>query len=107
MRPAASWPGRSPIAPNAVPTCANVRTRGQCMRFDRILIFSLWLSLAGCVTSQTNSSALGKSMPQTSKAEQAVDAARIHTELAQHYLANGDLQTALQKLSTALKFDPD
>lgn len=77
------------------------------MRFERILIFSLLLPLAGCVTTQTNSSALGKSMPQTSKAEQAVDAARIHTELAQHYLANGDLQTALQKLTTALKFDPD
>lgn len=77
------------------------------MRFDRILILSLWLPLAGCVTTQTDSSSLGKNMPQTTKAQQAVDAARVHTELAQRYMDSGDLQTALEKLNTALKFDPN
>jgi type IV pilus assembly protein PilF len=46
-------------------------------------------------------------MPTSSKAQQAQDAARIHTELGQRYLASGDLQTALEKLTLALKFDPN
>jgi type IV pilus assembly protein PilF len=77
------------------------------MRFDRMLLFSLMLPLAGCVTTHTDTGALGKPLPQASKAEQAKDAARIHTELGQRYLASGDLQTALEKLKLALKFDPD
>ena len=81
------------------------------MRFDRTLCVALSLglsmSLAGCVTTHSDSSALGKSMPQTSKAQQAVDAARIHTELGQRYMANGDLQDAQEKLLLALKFDPN
>lgn len=76
------------------------------MRFDRVLIFSLLLPLAGCVTTHTDSSSLGKSMPQSSKADQATDAARIHTELGQRYMAAGDLETALGKLTKALQFDP-
>ncbi len=77
------------------------------MRFDRALVFCLLLPLAGCVTTQSDTSALGKNMPQTSKADQAKDAARVHTELAQHYMAQGDLQTALTKLNRALDFDPN
>lgn len=77
------------------------------MRCERLLVVILAVSMAGCVTTHTNSSSLGKSMPQTSKADQAVDAARIHTELGQRYMANGDLQTAMEKLNLALKFDPD
>jgi type IV pilus assembly protein PilF len=76
------------------------------MRFDRTLAFTLSLLLAGCVTTQTDSNSLGKNMPQLSKAEQHRDAARIHTELGQRYLASGDMQTALEKLTLALKFDP-
>ena len=76
------------------------------MRFDRVLLFSLLLPLAGCVTTQTDSNTLGKSMPQASKSEQAVEAARIHTELGQRYMASGELQTALEKLTKALQFDP-
>jgi len=57
------------------------------MRFDRVLIFCLLLPLAGCITTRTDSSSLGKSMPQSSKAEQAEDA-------------------ALEKLTKALQFDP-
>ncbi len=77
------------------------------MRCERMLLLVLALSMAGCVTTSTNSGTLGKSMPQTSKADQATDAARIHTELGQRYMANGDLQTALEKLNRALKFDPN
>jgi type IV pilus assembly protein PilF len=77
------------------------------MRFDRALIFSLVVLLAGCVTTHSDSNSLGKNMPQSTKAEDAEDAARIHTELGQRYLANGDLQTALEKLTMALQFDPN
>ncbi len=77
------------------------------MRCERLLLLIFALSMAGCVTTHTNSSSLGKNMPQTSKADQAVDAARIHTELGQRYMTNGDLQTALEKLNLALKFDPN
>lgn len=75
------------------------------MRFERVVFFSLWLPLAGCVTTHSDSSSLGKSMPQTSEATQATDAARIHTELAQRYMGSGDLQNALAKASKALEFD--
>lgn len=77
------------------------------MRFDRVLIFSLMLPLAGCVTTRTDSSPLGANMPQSNRTDQASDAARIHTELGQRYMANGDLQTALEKLTKALQFDPN
>ncbi|TAL96910.1 MAG: type IV pilus biogenesis/stability protein PilW, partial [Rhodanobacter sp.] len=68
------------------------------MRFDRALMLCLLLPLAGCITTHTNSGTLGKPLPQESRAEQAKDAARVHTELAQHYLTLGDLQTALAKV---------
>ncbi|MEO8809803.1 MAG: type IV pilus biogenesis/stability protein PilW [Rhodanobacter sp.] len=77
------------------------------MRFDRVLILCLLLPLAGCITTHTNSGTLGKPLPQETKADQTRDAARVHTDLAQHYLVNGDLQTALAKVQMALKFDPD
>ncbi|HEV2679489.1 MAG TPA: type IV pilus biogenesis/stability protein PilW, partial [Rhodanobacter sp.] len=77
------------------------------MRFDRVLIFSLLLPLAGCVTTHTDSNTLGKNMPESSKADQALDAARIHTELAQRYMDSGDLQTALEKVTKALQFNPN
>lgn len=77
------------------------------MRFERVLIFSLLLPLAGCITTRDDTSSLGKNMPQTSKATQASDAARIHTELAQRYMDSGDLQTALEKAKKALQFDPN
>ncbi|MGH8159995.1 MAG: type IV pilus biogenesis/stability protein PilW [Rhodanobacter sp.] len=77
------------------------------MRFERALIFSLLLPLAGCITTHTDSNSLGKSIPQVSKGQQALDAARVHTELGQRYMANGDMQTALEKLNMALKFDPN
>jgi len=77
------------------------------MRLDRLLGLSLLLCLSGCVTTHTDSNPVGKNIPKTTKAEQAEDAARIHTELGQRYLASGDLQTALAKLTSALQFDPN
>lgn len=75
------------------------------MRFDRALILCLMLPLAGCITTHTNTGSLGKPLPQESKADQAKDAARVHTELAQHYLSLGDLQTALAKVELAISYD--
>ena len=77
------------------------------MRFERALILGLLLPLAGCITTHSDSNSLGKNIPQSSKAQQAIDAARVHTELGQHYMDNGDMQTALVKLNAALKFDPN
>ena len=75
------------------------------MRFERVWIFALALVLAGCVTTRTDSNSLGRDMPQSSPADRAEDAARIHTELGQRYMASGDLQTSLEKLTKALQFD--
>ncbi|WP_458068396.1 type IV pilus biogenesis/stability protein PilW [Rhodanobacter sp. BL-MT-08] len=77
------------------------------MRINRALILGLLLPLAGCVTTHTDSNPIGKNMPKTSKGDQAREAARIHTELGQRYLASGDLQTALAKLTIAIQFDPN
>ncbi len=77
------------------------------MRFDRVWALLLLLPLASCVTTRTDSNSLGKNMPQASAATQAEDAARIHTELGQRYMATGDLETALEKLTKALHFDPN
>ena len=77
------------------------------MRCDFVLVAALAVFLGGCVTTHSDSpGSLSKNLPQTSKATKAQDAARIHTELGQRYMANGDLQTAMEKLSLALKFDP-
>lgn len=76
------------------------------MRLERWIGAALALALAGCVTT-TDSSGLGGKLPRTSKSQEAEDAARIHTELGQQYLANGDLQTAMDKLNKALQFDAD
>jgi type IV pilus assembly protein PilF len=74
------------------------------MRLERWVGLGLVLLLAGCVTN-TETSGLGSKLPQTSKGEEAQDAARIHTELGQRYMASGDLQSAMDKLTTALQFD--
>jgi type IV pilus assembly protein PilF len=78
------------------------------MRCDRLLPLLLATTLAGCVTTQSGGpDSLAKNLPATSSAQKAEDAARVHTELGQHYMAQGDLQTALEKLQLALKFDPN
>lgn len=77
------------------------------MRPERWMGVGLALLLAGCVTTSTETGGLGAKLPHTSKSDEAEDAARIHTELGQQYMANGDLQTAMDKLTKALQFDPD
>lgn len=72
------------------------------MRLERILLGTgLCVLLGGCVTTNSNH----EKLPTTSKTQQAQDAARIHTELGQHYMQIGDLQSALAKLKLALQFD--
>ncbi|WP_404540662.1 type IV pilus biogenesis/stability protein PilW [Dyella agri] len=70
-------------------------------------MFGLSLALAGCVTSGGSNGQGASNLAKASKADQRQDAARVHTDLAQHYLASGDLENALAKLQLALKFDPD
>ncbi|WP_225578327.1 MULTISPECIES: type IV pilus biogenesis/stability protein PilW [Rhodanobacter] len=67
------------------------------------------LALAGCVTVHNDGNGPGPTdhIPKASKADQREDAARIHTDLAQHYLAAGNLEGALDKLKLALQFDPN
>jgi type IV pilus assembly protein PilF len=77
------------------------------MRLERWMGVGLALMLAGCVTTSTDNGGLGGKLPQTSKSDEAEDAARIHTELGQQYMSNGDLQTAMDKLTKALQFDPN
>lgn len=76
------------------------------MRRNRWMLLGLVLALSGCVTTNTETGSLGK-MPHTSKGQEAEDAARVHTELGQQYMENGDLQTAMEKLTLALQFDPN
>ncbi|MBD8873741.1 type IV pilus biogenesis/stability protein PilW [Rhodanobacter sp. DHB23] len=79
------------------------------MRCRPLIGISLALALAGCVTVHNDGNGPGPTdnIPKTSKADQLKDAARIHTDLAQHYLAAGNLEGALEKLKLALQFDPN
>jgi type IV pilus assembly protein PilF len=74
------------------------------MRLERWMGAALALALAGCVTTTTEEGSLGR-VPHTSRSQEAQDAARVHTDLGQQYMANGDLKTALEKLNKALQFD--
>lgn len=65
-----------------------------------IIAVAMMLALAGCATG-------GKAVPGDKSQSSRENAARIHTELGQGYLRQGKLKTALSKLQTALKFDPD
>ncbi|WP_266168266.1 type IV pilus biogenesis/stability protein PilW [Dyella subtropica] len=75
------------------------------MRLERILIAGcLAVSLAACTT--TGGSSEGSTL-RTNKSEAAQEGARVHTELGQTYMQNGDLEGALAKLNKALQFDPN
>lgn len=76
------------------------------MRLERWMGAVLALALGGCVTTTTDEGSLGR-VPHTTRGQEAQDAARVHTELGQQYMANGDLKTALEKLTKALQFDED
>lgn len=45
--------------------------------------------------------------PRSNAADKRDEAAQIHTQLGQSYLEQGDLKTALDKLTKALQFDPN
>ena len=85
------------------------------MRVERWLVGIAFALLSGCVTTSgvktagvtTVDQGNADPIPRTSKAQKADEAARIHTELGQHYLQSGDLQTAMSKLQKALQFDDD
>jgi type IV pilus assembly protein PilF len=73
-----------------------------------LLLAPVLLALGGCVsTGAAPGAPMGASIKNQSKADKNAEAARIHTELGQQYMQNGDLQTALDKLTKALKFDPN
>lgn len=74
------------------------------MRLERMLLAGcLAASLAACTTTGGTENPL----PRASKSDTALEGARVHTELAQTYMQNGDLQGALTKLNKALQFDPN
>lgn len=79
------------------------------MRLDRILLSAGFaVALAGCVTTTTTEGGAGATkIPHATKAEQREEGARIHTQLGQQYMENGDLQDAMVKLNKALDFDPN
>ncbi|QNK01136.1 type IV pilus biogenesis/stability protein PilW [Dyella telluris] len=80
------------------------------MRLDRILLSAgVAMLMAACVpVSNTNpGSNEGSKINRQSKAEQKQEGARVHTELAQQYMANGDLEDALVKVNKAFTFDPN
>jgi len=74
------------------------------MRLDRILLAAcLAATLGACTTTGTDPGP----NPRVAKSDNALEGARVHTELAQSYMQNGDLQGALTKLNKALSFDPN
>ncbi|MHC1480608.1 type IV pilus biogenesis/stability protein PilW [Frateuria aurantia] len=75
------------------------------MRIElRILLFALVVcGLTGCVTDTTRDNDL--KVPSVSDSAEA--AARVHTELGQRYMEEGNLEGALAKLKMALAFDPN
>lgn len=68
------------------------------MRHSLIAILLFALAAQGCATGG-NAPAKGKSDRQ--------EAARVHVELGQRYLAQGKLDFAMEKLQKALQFDPN
>lgn len=76
-----------------------------------VLCACVGIFLGGCRSTGVNyhpADTTPTPMPDSAtSAEKAEDAARVHTDLAQHYMQNGDLQTALAKVKLALKFDPN
>lgn len=76
------------------------------MRLDRLFgVVVLSLALGACATTSGGSGQGGSQSFNPPPNVNRHDAARIHTELARHYMAQGHLKQALKKLQLALKFD--
>ncbi|HEX7112942.1 MAG TPA: type IV pilus biogenesis/stability protein PilW [Mizugakiibacter sp.] len=70
------------------------------MRLEKLIAIALLAALlAACSTPG--------GLSRSSAADKREDAAQIHTQLGQSYLEQGDLKTALDKLTKALQFDPN
>ena len=63
------------------------------------------LALVAMLAACTNAGS--GNVKQESKETEKVDAARVHTELGQKYMQQGNLKVALEDLNKALTFDPD
>jgi len=74
------------------------------MRLERAPML-LVLALAALVAACTNGGS-GNVKPETKEAEKT-EAARVHTELGQKYMQQGNLKVALEDLNKALAYDPD
>lgn len=71
------------------------------MRLEKCLAAALLAALlAAC-------SSMGGGPAGSRAADNRQNAAQIHTQLGQSYLEQGDLKTALDKLTKALQFDPN
>jgi type IV pilus assembly protein PilF len=74
------------------------------MRLERMLFAAcLGASLTACVTTGNHEGPT----PRAARNDNAREGARVHTELAQSYMQNGNLQDAMIKLNKALQFDPN
>lgn len=75
------------------------------------LLVAVTMAAVGCSSAPhyeaAPQSGLSRQQPSESSADKARNAAQIHTELAQRYMQQGRLETALAKLKDALKFDAD
>jgi type IV pilus assembly protein PilF len=74
------------------------------MRLDRLPRLSV-LALVALLAACTNGGS-GNVKPE-SKENEKIEAARVHTELGQKYMQQGNLKTALEDLNKALSYDPD
>jgi len=71
----------------------------------RAVALALSVALAVMLAACTNSGS--GNVKQESKENEKADAARVHTELGQKYMQQGNLKTALEDLNKALSYDPD
>lgn len=70
------------------------------MRHNFVVTLLFALALHGCASTSGLS-------PRSSAKTDRQEAARVHVELGQHYLAQNKLEFAMEKLQKALQFDPN
>jgi type IV pilus assembly protein PilF len=70
--------------------------------FQRVAAVALSAALAACTAGGG-----GNNIKKESAASEKAEAARVHTELGQKYMQQGNLKIALEDLNKALTYDPD